>query len=51
MVPHPLPDQAQLEALIADLALSLHSYVEEEELYIATLQVSITVVAFFSSCT
>lgn len=39
-VPHLLPDQAQLEALISDLPLSLHSYVDEEQLYIATLQVS-----------
>lgn len=39
MVPHLLPDQAQLEALISDLPLRLHSYVDEEHLYIATLQV------------
>lgn len=39
MVPHLLPDQAQLEALISDLPLRLHSYVEEEQLYVATLQV------------
>ena len=40
IVPHPLPDQAQLETLIADLPLSLISFVDELELYIATLQVS-----------
>ena len=39
MVPHLLPDQAQLEALIADLPLQIHSYLEEDQLYIATLQV------------
>ena len=39
MVPHLLPDQAQLKALISDLPLRLHSYVDEEHLYIATLQV------------
>ena len=39
MVPHLLPDQAQLEALIADLPLRIHSYLEEDQLYIATLQV------------
>ncbi len=41
MVPHLLPDQAQLEALIADLPLQIHSYLEEDQLYIATLQVNI----------
>lgn len=40
MVPHLLPDQAQLEALMSDLPLRLHSYVDDEHLYIATLQVS-----------
>ncbi len=39
MVPHLLPDQAQLEAFIADLPLQIHSYLEEDQLYIATLQV------------
>ncbi|KAL0039683.1 hypothetical protein WJX77_005068 [Trebouxia sp. C0004] len=39
MVPHLLPDQAQLVALIADLPLQIHSYLEEDQLYIATLQV------------
>ena len=39
MVPHLLPDQAQLESLIADLPLRIHSYLEEDQLYIATLQV------------
>ena len=39
MVPHLLPDQAQIEALISDLPLRLHTYVDEEHLYIATLQV------------
>jgi hypothetical protein len=39
MVPHLLPDQEQLEALIADLPLQIHSYLEEDQLYIATLQV------------
>ena len=38
-VPHLLPDQAQLEGLISDLPLRLYSYVDEEQLYIATLQV------------
>lgn len=38
MVPHLLPDQAQLQALIADLPLRLHSFVDEAQLYIATLQ-------------
>lgn len=38
-VPHLLPDQARLEALTADLPLRLHSYVDEDDLYIATLQV------------
>lgn len=38
-VPHLLPDQARLEALTADLPLRLHSYVDEADLYIATLQV------------
>lgn len=38
-VPHPLPDQAQLEALIADLPLRLVDYFDEPQLYIATLQV------------
>ena len=32
MVPHLLPDQAQLEALIADLPLRIHSYLEEDQL-------------------
>ena len=41
IVPHPLPDQAQLEALIHDLPLRLTSIVDEPELYIATLQVSL----------
>lgn len=41
MVPHLLPDQAQLEALVADLPLRIHSYLEEDQLYIATLQVRI----------
>ena len=39
MVPHLLPDQAQLQALISDLPLQIHSYLEEDQLYIATLQV------------
>ena len=39
-VPHPLPDQAQLEALTADLPLRLVQYVDEPQLYVATLQVS-----------
>lgn len=39
IVPHPLPDQAQLEALNADLPLRLTSFIDEPELYIATLQV------------
>ena len=41
MVPHPLPDQAQLEDLIFDLPLHLVKYVDEQQLYIATLQVSL----------
>ena len=42
MVPHLLPDQAQLQALISDLPLRLHNYVDEDQLYIATLQVGVT---------
>ena len=40
MVPHPLPDRSQLQALIADLPLHLVDFVEKKQLYIATLQVS-----------
>ena len=39
VMPHLLRDQAQLESLIADLPLRIHSYLEEDQLYIATLQV------------
>lgn len=39
MVPHELPDQQQLEALISDLPLTLKQYRDEPELYIAVLQV------------
>lgn len=42
MVPHQLPDQTQLQALISDLPLRLHSFVDEAQLYIATLQVGAT---------
>ena len=40
MVPHPLPDQAQLAALIADLPLRIVQYVDEDTLYMVLLQVS-----------
>ncbi len=49
MVPHLLPDEAQLEALISDLPLQLLSYVDEPQLYIATLQVSFFNFTFFPS--
>lgn len=41
IVPHPLPDQDQLHALISDLPLRLVEYVDEPELYMALLQVTI----------
>lgn len=41
MVPHPLPDQDQLAALIADLPLHIVEYVDEDKLYMVLLQVSI----------
>lgn len=40
MVPHPLPDQAQLQDLIADLPLRIVEYVDEDKLYMVLLQVS-----------
>ena len=49
MVPHLLPDQAQLQALISDLPLRLHSFVDEAQLYIATLQVGATHQALLAS--
>ena len=53
MVPHLLPDQAQLQALISDLPLRLHSFVDEAQLYIATLQVGVTpgIAALLLACT
>mmetsp|Transcript_7828 Transcript_7828/g.23532 ORF Transcript_7828/g.23532 Transcript_7828/m.23532 type:complete len:455 (-) Transcript_7828:3051-4415(-) len=39
LVPHPLPDRAELEALVRDLPLTLSEYVDEEGLYLAVLQV------------
>ena len=40
MVPHELPDQQQLEELVKDLPLELVDFRDEEELYLAVLQVS-----------
>ena len=42
MVPHPLPDQAQLAELLADLPLHTVEYVDEDKLYMVLLQVSMT---------
>ena len=42
MVPHPLPDQAQLAELTVDLPLHIVEYVDEDKLYMVLLQVSMT---------
>ena len=42
MVPHPLPDQAQLDELTADLPLHIIEYVDEVKLYMVLLQVSMS---------
>lgn len=40
MVPHPLPDQASLADMISDLPLRIVDFVDEEEHYMALLQVT-----------
>jgi hypothetical protein len=39
MVPHELPDEGKLRALVADLPVKVASFVDEDDFYLAALQI------------
>jgi hypothetical protein len=39
MVPHLLPDEHKLQSLVADLPLKIVNFIDEEDFYLAKLQI------------